>query len=65
MFLKPETGYVSPQFYVVFDDEFYTVTLIKEGTIPQNWIDLVQHISQSDAPENIDLEDTWFTPDLE
>ena len=46
---------------MVFDDEFSTDTLMREGKIPQNWIDPVQHISQSGAPENIDLEYTWFT----
>ena len=36
-----------------------------EGTIPPNWTDLVQCSSQSGAPHNIDLKDTFFTPDLE
>ena len=38
---------------------------MKEGTIPPNYIDLVQSISQSGAPNNIDLKDTWFNPDVE
>ena len=38
---------------------------MREGTIPPNWTDLLQRSSQSGAPENIDLEYTWFTPDLE
>ena len=63
--LNPETGHVSPQLHVVFDDGFSTGPLIREGTIPPNWTDLVQHSSKSGAPENIELKDTWFTPDLE
>ena len=38
---------------------------MREVTIPPNWTDIVQHSSQSGAPENIDLKDTWLTPDLE
>ena len=38
---------------------------MREGTIPPNWTYLVQHRSQSGAPENIDLNDTWLTPDLD
>ena len=63
--ITPETGHVTSQFNVVFDDEFSTVPFMREGIIPPNWTDLVQRRSQSGAIENIDLEDTWFTPDLE
>ena len=63
--LKPATGYVSRQFHVVFSDELYKVPFIREGTIPPNWIDILQYISQSNTLENIDLKNTWFTPDLD
>ena len=62
---KPRTGQISPQFHVVFDDEFSILTFMKEGTIPPNWTDLVQCISQIGSQENIDLKNTWFNPDLE
>ena len=62
MVLNTETGHLSPQFHVVFDDEFYTFPFMREGTISPNWAYLVQCISQSGAPENIDLKDTRFTP---
>ena len=58
-------SHVSPQFNVVFNDEFYTVPFMREVTIPPNWTDLVHLISQSDAPDNIDFKDTWFIPDIE
>ena len=32
--LNPATDHVSPQFHMVFDDEFSTVTFIREGKIP-------------------------------
>ena len=38
---------------------------MREGKILPNWKYLVQRISQSGSQENIDLKDTWFTPDLE
>ena len=50
---------------MLFDDEFSTVPFIREGTIPPNWTDIVQHSSQSGAPENIDLKDTWSTTNIE
>ena len=65
MIINPETGHVSPQFHMVLDDEFTTVPFVKEGTIPPNWTYIVQHISKSGAPYNIDLNDTWINPDIE
>ena len=50
---------------MVFDDEFFTVPSMREGTIPPNLTDLVQLRSQSTAPDNIYLKNTWFTPYLE
>ena len=65
MVLNPETSHVSPQFHVVVDDEFSTVTVMREGTITPNWTDLVQYRSQIGAMENIDHKDNWFTQYLE
>ena len=38
---------------------------MRDGAIPPNWKDFVKQISQSDAQENIELKETWFTTDLE
>jgi hypothetical protein len=38
--LNPSTGRVSPQFHVVFDDEFSTVEYMAARTVPANWPDL-------------------------
>ena len=46
LILNPETGYVSPQFYVVFDDEFSTVPFMREGIITQ-----IGHILCNAAPK--------------
>ena len=50
---------------MVFYDEFSTFSFMREFKITPNWTDLVKHISQSDEMDNIDLKDTWFTPDLD
>ena len=63
--LNPSTFHVSLQLYLVFDDEFSTVSFMRGGSIPPNWTDIVQRISQSGSPDNIDLNYTWFAPDLE
>ena len=65
LFLNPENGHVSPQFHVVFGDEFSTVPFMMEGGKTPNWTDLVQHISQRVAPDNIDPKDTWFNSYIE
>ena len=50
---------------MVFDDNFSTVPFTREGKITPNWTDIMQSSSQSGAPDNIYLKDTWFTPDIE
>ena len=64
MVLNPDTGHVSTQLHVVFDDDLSTVTLMREVTILPNWTELVQRSSQRGAYENINLNDTFFTTDL-
>eukprot|EP00957_Ditylum_brightwellii_P073539 5587614-Ditylum_brightwellii.AAC.1 len=41
--LDLQTGHVSPQCHVVFDDEFSTVPYLQSSEPPPNWIDLVQN----------------------
>ena len=50
---------------MAFDDEFATVTLMREDTITPNWTAFLQLRPQSVAQNNIDLKDTWFTPNNE
>ena len=38
---------------------------MREGKIPLNWTNCVQLRSQISSSKNIDLKDTWFTPDLD
>ena len=41
MVLNPSTLHVSPQYHVVFDDNFSTVSSMVNGEVPENWLDLV------------------------
>ena len=50
---------------MAFDEKFSTFPFIREGKIPPIWKYFVQIISKRVAPDNIDLKDTWFTPDIE
>ena len=40
---NPTTGLVSPQYHLVFDNEFSTVPYMEAGTIPSNWDNLVKY----------------------
>ena len=38
-----QTGHVTPQFHVVFDDGFTTVPYLEKENAPPNWVDLFNH----------------------
>ena len=57
--LNPKTIHVSPQYYVVFDDNFSTVPFMKNGEIPPHWTALVKYNSESATDDTIDLANTW------
>ena len=50
------TGYVSPQYHVVFDENFSTVDHTRKGTLPGNWKYLVEEHSELVTQENFTLE---------
>ena len=57
---NPNTGRVSPQYHVVFDNYFSTVTFMEASTIPRNWEDLVKYSSERATTKDVTLEDTWL-----
>ena len=57
--LNPKTLIVSPQFHVVFDDEFSTVPFMRDGEVPPHWRDLVQHSAEVVSGDDFDLATTW------
>ena len=58
--LNPKTGLVSPQYHVVFDDDFTTVPHLRKGTVPPNWAKLVEGSREKTTSEFYDLSKTWF-----
>jgi hypothetical protein len=42
LILNPRTGHVLPQFYVVYDDDFTTVSYLRTPTAPPHWAKLVR-----------------------
>jgi hypothetical protein len=57
--LNPRTLHVSPQFHVVFDDEFSTVKYMNNGEIPPHWEQLCKHSCVSASDKNFNLATTW------
>ena len=55
------TGRVSPQYHVVFDDDFTTVPYMEAGTLQPNWEDLVEHSYETATAEDIELADSWLS----
>jgi hypothetical protein len=39
--LNPKTGHISPQFHVVYDDDFTTVPYLHTASNPPHWAALV------------------------
>lgn len=58
--LNPKTGLVSPQYHVVFDDQFTTVPHMRALTVPPNWEKLVRQSRELVTTEQFDLTKTWF-----
>lgn len=58
--LNPRTGLISPQFHVIFDDDFSTVSHLRAGTVPTNWAQLVEHSREKCIDGFYDVTKTWF-----
>ena len=56
--LNLKTLHISPQFHIVFDDNFTTVPHLLENEIPPNWKELVEKAESSDV-EDYDLAKMW------
>ena len=57
--LNPKTLRVSPQFHLVFDDEFSTVPFMRNGEIPPHWTDLVRCSAELATDDDFDLATSW------
>ena len=57
---NPTTGLVSPQYHVVFDDNFSTVPYMNKGEVPDNWDELYKYSRELATDEDYDLAESWF-----
>ena len=57
--LNPRTLHVSPQFHVVFDDDFTTVPYLSSYDVPPNWSALLEN-AEASSDEDYDLAKTWL-----
>ena len=55
LILNPRTLHVSPQFHVVFDDNFATIKYLHGKEVPPMWKDLVMKSSESSTDELYDV----------
>ena len=58
---NPTTGRVSPQYHVLFDDNFTTVPYMEAGTLPPNWQELIGHSSEKTTTEDVFKAYTWIS----
>jgi hypothetical protein len=58
--LNLSTGHVSPQFHLVFDDNFTTISHLKLGTVPTNWPELYETNRELVTEETFQLNKEWM-----
>ena len=63
--MNPKTGLVSPQFHLVFDDNFETVPHLCAGTVPENWADLITNSRENSIEGFYDITKTWFDGEVD
>ncbi len=55
LILNPQTGLVSKQFHVVFDDHFATVPFMEKNEVPPHWAQLVKKSHEKVTKEHYEL----------
>jgi hypothetical protein len=58
--LNPFTGHISPQFHVVFDVLFSTVSYMEKSEVPPNWADLIENSGEKVMEEDYNLAKMWM-----
>ena len=59
--MSPTTGNISPQYHVVFDDEFSTLPFLRQQRQPPHWSTLVNQSRYLATDRNFELSNTWET----
>jgi hypothetical protein len=57
---NPSTGHVSPQYHVVYEDDFTMVPYMEAGMIPPHWSDLLQSSSELASKQAFNLAQAWL-----
>ena len=65
MVLNPRTLHVSPQYHVVFDDNFSTVSSMVNGEVPDNWLDLVKQSEEHTDDVGSELTRLWASREFD
>ncbi len=60
LIFNPRTGWVSPQYHVIFNDTFSTIPYMDAGTVPPHWEDLLKHSSEKATDEEFSLAEDWM-----
>ena len=60
--LNLKSGLVSPQFHVVYDDEFTTVPYLTSSEPPPNWVHLCRHAIEHSTEDQANLSHEWLHP---
>ncbi len=58
--LNPQIGHVSPQFHVVFDDNFITAPHMRDGTILPTWDKMYKNSTKLATDKAFDVAALWF-----
>ena len=58
--LNPRTRLLSPQFRVVFAEDFSTVPSLRNGPVPDNWHQLVRNSREKSTDGVYDVTKTWL-----
>ena len=63
--MNPKTGLVSPQFHLLFDENFETVPHICAVTVPENWADLVNNSREKSTEGFYNTTKIWFDGEVD
>ena len=62
---NPKTGLISPQYHVVFDDEFTTVPYMARSEVPPHWPELFKQSCELSTDEQFELTMDWLSDGAE
>ena len=60
LIIKPVIGHVSPQYHVVYDKKFSTVSHIRDEKIPPTWDKMCKNSVESATSDTFDLAELYF-----